>query len=86
MYVLIPTMETSNRVIRHFLDKKDNFLRVQFVDEASNKVGSSHGTFNDALYNRIFRVLCNGIKIGDRHYEFLAFSSRSFLLVFCPYP
>jgi len=68
-------METSNRVIRHFRDKKDNFLRVQFVDEASGKVSSSNGTHNDALYNRIFKVLVNGIKIGDRHYEFLAFSS-----------
>ncbi|RIA92260.1 hypothetical protein C1645_765566, partial [Glomus cerebriforme] len=35
MYMLPPTMETSNRVIRHFQDKKDNFLRVHFADEAS---------------------------------------------------
>jgi len=32
-------------------------------------------THNDALYNRIFYTLHNGIKIGDRHYEFLAFSA-----------
>jgi RNA-dependent RNA polymerase len=75
MYVLTPTMETSNRVIRHFRDKKDNFLRVQFIDEASNKVSSSNGTHNYALYNKIYNTLHNGIKIGDRHYEFLAFSS-----------
>jgi RNA-dependent RNA polymerase len=75
MYVLTPTMETSNRVIRHFRDKKDHFLRVHFVDEASNKVSSSNGTHNYALYNKIFHTLDNGIKIGDRHYEFLAFSS-----------
>jgi hypothetical protein len=73
MYILMPTMETSNRVIRHFHDKKDNFLRVQFIDEGSSKV--SNGTNNLALYNKIYYTLLNGIKIGDRHYEFLAFSS-----------
>ncbi|RHZ65049.1 hypothetical protein Glove_319g157 [Diversispora epigaea] len=76
MYILPPTMETSNRVIRHFKSYKDNFLRVQFTDEASGTVGSSIGNnANNALYNRIYNVLLTGIKIGDRHYEFLAFSS-----------
>ncbi|RIA87188.1 RNA dependent RNA polymerase-domain-containing protein [Glomus cerebriforme] len=76
MYVLTPTIETSNRVIRYFRDKKDHFLRVQFVDEALNKVGSSNGTGNTiALYDRVYYTLKNGIKIGDRHYEFLAFSA-----------
>ncbi|GES93648.1 RNA-dependent RNA polymerase 1 [Rhizophagus clarus] len=37
MYISTPTMETSNRVIHHFHRRKDNFLRVQFVDEASSK-------------------------------------------------
>ncbi|CAB5369535.1 unnamed protein product [Rhizophagus irregularis] len=79
MYMLPPTMETSNRVIRNYEYKKDNFLRVHFSDEASNPIGSSSGnfndTFNDALYNRIYYTLNNGIKIGNVHYEFLAFSS-----------
>ncbi|RIA85008.1 putative RNA-dependent RNA polymerase 1 [Glomus cerebriforme] len=79
MYMLAPNAETSNRVIRHFQDKKDNFLRVHFSDEASNKIGSLNGnhndTCNDALYNRIYYTLKNGIKIGNNHYEFLAFSS-----------
>ncbi|CAG8489996.1 3781_t:CDS:10, partial [Racocetra fulgida] len=73
MYILPPSMETSNRVIRHFQNCKDNFLRVQFTDEASGKVGANSG--NDALYNRVYQTLVSGIKIGDRHYEFLAFSS-----------
>ncbi|CAG8460481.1 5250_t:CDS:2, partial [Racocetra persica] len=73
MYILPPSMETSNRVIRHFQNCKENFLRVQFTDEASGKVGANSG--NDALYNRIYQTLVSGIKIGDRHYEFLAFSS-----------
>jgi hypothetical protein len=75
IYFLPPTMETSNRVIRRFRDKMDNFLRIQFVDEAGGKVGSSNGSNNYALYNRIYHTLNHGIKIGDRHYEFLAFSS-----------
>ncbi|CAB5393779.1 unnamed protein product [Rhizophagus irregularis] len=79
MYMLPPNIETSNRVIRYFKDKKDNFLRVHFSDEASNKIGASSGDINEkhslALYNRIFHTLNDGIKIGDTHYEFLAFSS-----------
>ncbi|CAG8497276.1 1681_t:CDS:2 [Cetraspora pellucida] len=75
LYMIPPVMETSNRVIRHFKNYKNNFLRVQFTDEASGKVPSSSGNTNIALYNRIYRVLVNGIKIGDHHYEFLAFSA-----------
>jgi hypothetical protein len=80
-YILTPTIETSNRVIRYFKDKKDHFLRVQFVDEALSKVGSSNGNFdfnntvNLALYDRVYYTLHHGITIGDRHYEFLAFSA-----------
>jgi RNA-dependent RNA polymerase len=78
MYMLPPTIETSNRVIRNYEDKKDNFLRVHFSDEASKLIGSSNGNFNntvnDALYNRIYYTLNNGIKIGNIHYEFLTFS------------
>ncbi|PKY32507.1 RdRP-domain-containing protein, partial [Rhizophagus irregularis] len=78
-YILTPTIETSNRVIRYFRDKKDHFLRVQFVDEALSKVSSSNGDFNDtsnlALYDRVYYTLHHGITIGDRHYEFLAFSA-----------
>ncbi|CAG8473367.1 2338_t:CDS:2 [Acaulospora colombiana] len=73
MYILPPAMETSNRVIRHFKSYKDNFLRVQFVDEASGTVGSAANNY--AICHRIYNILVNGIKIGDRHYEFLAFSS-----------
>ncbi|CAG8557141.1 10331_t:CDS:2, partial [Ambispora leptoticha] len=75
MYLLLPTIETSNRVIRLFMDHKDRFLRVQFTDEGSSPISSTVGSSHDAIYNRIFRTLQYGIKIGNRHYEFLAFSS-----------
>ncbi|CAG8557394.1 4924_t:CDS:2 [Rhizophagus irregularis] len=77
-YVLPPTMEISNRVIRQFRNTENQFLRVQFVDEALSKIKSSlsdSDTSNDALYNRVYRALRDGINIGNRHYEFLAFSS-----------
>ncbi|RGB24552.1 hypothetical protein C1646_772921 [Rhizophagus diaphanus] len=64
-------METSNRVIRYFCDKTEHFLRVQFVDEALSKVGSSNrDTSNHALYDRVYCTLRDG-----RHYEFLTFSA-----------
>lgn len=70
-------VETTNRVIRHFGKYMDRFLRVQFVDEDENLVhmSSNRNHTIDWLYFRIGLTLRNGIQIGDRHYEFLAFSS-----------
>ncbi|CAG8637112.1 14601_t:CDS:2 [Rhizophagus irregularis] len=48
-YILTPTMETSNRVIRYFRDKKNHFLRVQFVDKVLSKVGSSNDDTSNHL-------------------------------------
>ncbi|KAF8976911.1 hypothetical protein BGZ46_007836, partial [Entomortierella lignicola] len=77
MHLQPPSVETSNRVVRHFSDLRDYFIRVEFSDEANNRIWSKnpsdHG--NKAIYNRIFTTLSGGIKIGDRHYEFLAFSA-----------
>ena len=43
---------------------------------------------NDELFTRVFRTLFNGIRIGDRHYEFLAFGNSQFrengAYFFCP--
>ncbi|RUS27038.1 RNA dependent RNA polymerase-domain-containing protein [Jimgerdemannia flammicorona] len=77
IYVLEPTMETSNRVLRHYRHVQDRFLRVQFVDEAGGKVGASDydSDINTELYARIYSVLKSGLKIGDRVYEFLASSN-----------
>ncbi|KAI6381831.1 hypothetical protein MCOR25_001061 [Pyricularia grisea] len=77
MYLSSPMVETTNRVLRHYSEHKDRFLRVQFTDElpigrlhASNDLGA-----NDEIFNRVYRILKNGIHIGDRHYKFLAFGS-----------
>jgi len=43
---------------------------------------------NDEIYTRVYRTLYNGIRIGDRHYEFLAFGNSQFrengAYFFCP--
>ena len=84
VYFYGPEINVSNRVVRHFSADIDNFLRVSFVDEDFEKLHSADlssrsSKNNDArrtsLYNRVLSVLSNGISIGDKRFEFLAFSS-----------
>ncbi|KAJ3570243.1 hypothetical protein NPX13_g5792 [Xylaria arbuscula] len=80
MYLSTPNPEPSNRVLRRYARYSDRFLRVQFTDEMSKgKIFSAPGTTQlNPLFNRIFRVLTNGIDIGGRHFEFLAFGNSQF--------
>ncbi|KAF9902274.1 hypothetical protein EC991_005069 [Linnemannia zychae] len=77
MYLQPPTVETSNRIIRHYSLLGDYFLRVEYADEGNNKLWSRDASSNqnNAIFNRVFTTLTDGIKIGDRVYEFLAFSA-----------
>ncbi|KAF9930039.1 hypothetical protein FBU30_000952 [Linnemannia zychae] len=77
MYLQPPTVETSNRIIRHYAHLSDYFLRVEYSDEGNNKLWSRDATSNqnNAIYNRVYSTLTDGIMIGDRVYEFLAFSA-----------
>ena len=91
IYFGTPTMEISNRVIRHLAENADRFLRVRFTDEKPK--GNIYGTDNETLnevFTRVKRVLMNGIVIGDRHYQFLAFGNSQFrehgAYFFCPPP
>nr|TKW41465.1 hypothetical protein SEVIR_1G318000v2 [Setaria viridis] len=61
-----------------------SFLRISFIDEDCEKLRSADLSLRSAsrncgrrtaLYNRVLSVLSNGISIGDKHFEFLAFSS-----------
>ncbi|KAL0077024.1 RNA-dependent RNA polymerase RdRP [Phycomyces blakesleeanus] len=80
LYLEPPIVETTNRVIRHFSEHADRFLRVNFVDEDFGPVGTlSSGINNEALYSRIFKTLINGIKIGPRRFDFLAYSKSQLL-------
>ncbi|TAQ83496.1 hypothetical protein B7494_g8180 [Chlorociboria aeruginascens] len=87
-----PTVETTNRVLRYYAreNKDGRFLRVQFTDEAfEGRINScANKQRNDELYTRVYRTLYNGIRIGDRKYEFLAFGNSQFrengAYFFCP--
>ncbi|KAM1520582.1 hypothetical protein ACFX10_010942 [Malus domestica] len=88
VYFCGPEVNLSNRVLRKYPQDIDNFLRVSFVDEDLGKIRSedlcSHlRTSNTSaeeerrtrVYERIFSTLRNGIVIGDKKFEFLAYSS-----------
>ncbi|CAN6280057.1 unnamed protein product [Urochloa humidicola] len=84
VYFYGPEINVSNRVVRYFSADLDNFLRISFVDEDCEKLrsvdlsprsASGNDARRTALYNRVLSVLSNGISIGDKHFEFLAFSS-----------
>lgn len=83
-----PTVETSNRVVRKYSQLQDRFLRVQFVEESElNRAGRNRQN-NVKVWERIERALFRGIRIGGRHYQFLAFGSsqlrQSSAYFFCP--
>ncbi|RVD90064.1 uncharacterized protein DFL_001045 [Arthrobotrys flagrans] len=76
IYYANPVVETSYRVIRHFFSHKDRFLRVQFTDEKFHgKISATELETSHELFTRVSKALNNGIKIGDRHFRFLAFGN-----------
>ncbi|XP_022878518.1 probable RNA-dependent RNA polymerase 1 [Olea europaea var. sylvestris] len=84
VYFSGPEVNVSNRVLRHYHKDINNFLRVSFVDEEEDKMYSSElspkvasGIENrrTEIYERILSTLRNGIVIGDKKFDFLAFSS-----------
>ncbi|KAL7000847.1 multidrug resistance protein [Sarracenia purpurea var. burkii] len=79
-----PEVNMSNRVLRHYGEDIDNFLRVSFVDEELGKmhstdllprITSSSDDRRTDLYRRILSTLRDGIVIGNKKFDFLAFSS-----------
>ncbi|KAL1203607.1 RNA-dependent RNA polymerase 1 [Cardamine amara subsp. amara] len=81
VYFSGPEVNISNRVLRHYSNYINNFLRISFVDEDLEKVRSmdlsprSSTQRRTKLYSRIYTVLRDGIVIGNKKFEFLAFSS-----------
>ncbi|KAK0597678.1 hypothetical protein LWI29_027530 [Acer saccharum] len=75
----------SNRVLRSYPDDIDNFLRISFIDEDGQKLyatalspqtSSSTGKEKRTrIYQRIRSILRNGINIGGKKFETLAFSN-----------
>ncbi|KAA8529774.1 hypothetical protein F0562_034126 [Nyssa sinensis] len=79
-----PEINMSNRVLRNYPNEIENFLRVSFIDEEFDKLHSSdlfprkasaHEKIKTGIYNRILSTLKNGIVIGNKKFDFLAFSN-----------
>jgi len=84
VYFCGPEINVSNRVLRHFSERIDNFLRVSFVDEELDKLfstdlsprtSSANEDKRTGIYKRILSILRNGIVIAGKKFETLAFSS-----------
>lgn len=79
IYFNSPSMETSNRVIRKLQHYEDRFLRVKFRDESyKGTIMSFDDNTTNELFTRIKRTMKNGVVVGGRHYEFLAFGNSQF--------
>ncbi|XVF49609.1 hypothetical protein PTKIN_Ptkin04bG0026900 [Pterospermum kingtungense] len=86
IYCLGPELEKSNYVVKNFAEYASDFMRVTFVEEDWSKLsvnaistnvqlGIFSRPFRTKIYHRILSVLQNGIVIGDKKFEFLAFSA-----------
>ncbi|KAK1710443.1 RNA-dependent RNA polymerase [Colletotrichum lupini] len=86
MHLCSPSVESSNRVLRKYNSYQDRFLRVQFTDELYR--GKIYSDAGNEIHHRIYRALKQGIKIGNRTYEFLAFGNSQIrecaAYFFCP--
>ncbi|KAM6594262.1 hypothetical protein CsatA_001965 [Cannabis sativa] len=81
-----PELEKFNYVVKHFSSYVNDFLRVTFVEEDWSKLppnaitttieqGMFPKPYRTALYHRVLSILRDGIVIGSKRYEFLAFSA-----------
>lgn len=86
IYCLGPELETSNYVVKNFAAYASDFMRVTFVEEDWSKLpanaisttvkkGIFAKAFRTRIYHRILSILKNGIVIGAKKFEFLAFSA-----------
>ncbi|CAF3656841.1 unnamed protein product [Rotaria sordida] len=69
-----PYREEKCAVTRHYVQHQNRFLRITFRDEDYRVLRNYHDNMTK-IYERIKKILINGINICDRNYEFLAFSS-----------
>nr|GEV30147.1 RNA-dependent RNA polymerase 2 [Tanacetum cinerariifolium] len=86
IYCLGPELESSNYIVKHYSEYASDFLRVTFVDEDWGKLQPSvisvslqQGIFSKPhktkVYDRALDVMKNGVCIGWKKFEFLAFSA-----------
>lgn len=74
IYYKPPILEKQNHILRKYSEYKDNFLKINFVDEELNKVFFSSTTMW-ILINFLKNVMLNGLVVGSRHFEFLSASN-----------
>ncbi|KAJ0561145.1 putative RNA-directed RNA polymerase [Helianthus annuus] len=91
-YALPPEVELSNRVLRHYRQVSDRFLRVTFMDEGMRTLNNNVLNFYPApivkdvtstfmaqkttMFRRVKDILSNGFHLSGRQYCFLAFSAN----------
>ncbi len=73
-----PFPERLNRIMRRYANHGDCFLRVNFIDERNHHLrpDNDHGG-TSLIRERVGDVLKEGIKIGGRQFEFLAYSQSA---------
>lgn len=88
-YCMPPQVERSNRVIRHYHELSDRFLRVTFTDEGMLPLNPNALTLRavpststpstsrqmTSVYRRVQTALTEGLIMCGRRYSFLAFSA-----------
>lgn len=73
VYYSTPTVESTNRVVRHYKAVQDSFMRIQFTDERYlGRIEGGDAYRDHQLYERVSRVLEYGLRIGHWLWEFLA--------------
>ncbi|MCI19701.1 RNA-dependent RNA polymerase 2-like, partial [Trifolium medium] len=86
IYCLGPELETSNHVVKHFAKYASDFMRITFVEEDWSKLpvnalstslqkGIKARPLRTEIYKRVLSILQDGIVIGSKRFEFLAFSA-----------
>ncbi len=69
-----PILEKQNHILRKYTEYKDNFLKINFVDEELNKIFFSSSSMW-ILINFLKNVMLSGLVVGSRHFEFLSASN-----------
>ncbi|KAF5192763.1 RNA-dependent RNA polymerase [Thalictrum thalictroides] len=86
VYFTGPEVETANYVVKHYAKYASDFLRLTFVEEDLSVLPADavsitirQGLFSNPcrtpIYDRILSILSDGIEIGSKRFEFLAFSA-----------
>ena len=74
IYYKPPILEKQNHILRKYVEYKENFLKINFVDEELNKIFFS-STSMWVLINFLQNTMLEGLIVGSRHFEFLSASN-----------